>query len=195
MSFNYPFGLPLKQNYVDFICYPQFMLPTEVDRVRALWDENEKSEATLVGTTTSDDSLRKSSVMFIPDNEQGDWIYQKMGGLAIQVNNERFWFDLLGFHQPLQLTNYGEGDHFNWHSDFGVGDISHRKISLTVQLSDPDEYEGGDLEFMINDKVMKAPREKGTVVVFPSFVMHRVTPITKGTRKSIVGWVSGAPFR
>ena len=62
-----------------------------------------------------------------------------------------------------------------------------------MQLSDPDEYE--DLQFMINQNIVNASKEKGTIVVFPSFIMHRVTPITKGTRQSIVGWVSGPPFK
>ena len=66
---------------------------------------------------------------------------------------------------------------------------------MTIQLSDADAYEGGDLQFMINNKIVNAPREKGTIIIFPSFVMHRVTPITKGTRQSIVGWVSGPPYR
>jgi len=64
-----------------------------------------------------------------------------------------------------------------------------------MQLSDPDEYEGGDLQFMFNQKIVSAPREKGTIIVFPSFMMHRVTPITKGVRKSIAGWVAGPPYR
>ena len=64
-----------------------------------------------------------------------------------------------------------------------------------VQLSDEEEYEGGDLQFMINNKIVDAPRKKGTIVIFPSFIMHRVTQITKGTRQSIVGWVSGPPYR
>ena len=110
-------------------------------------------------------------------------------------NNERYWFDVLGFHQELQLTRYSESDFFDWHLDFGAGEISARKLSMTIQLSDPDEYEGGDLQFMINQKVVSAPREKGTIIIFPSFIIHRVTPITKGTRQSIVGWVSGPPYR
>ena len=64
-----------------------------------------------------------------------------------------------------------------------------------MQLSDADSYEGGDLQFMINNKTVTAPREKGTIIIFPSFVMHRVTPVIKGTRESIVGWVSGPPYR
>ena len=133
--------------------------------------------------------------MAIKPEGEHEWIYKKMMQIAIASNNERYWFDLLGFHEELQLTKYVEGDLFDWHLDFGVGDVSNRKLSITVQLSDPDEYEGGDLQFMINTNVVSAPREKGTIIVFPSFSMHRVTEITKGVRQSIVGWVSGPPYR
>jgi PKHD-type hydroxylase len=79
--------------------------------------------------------------------------------------------------------------------DFGAGEISHRKLSLTVQLSDPNDYEGGKLQFMIDRHVDDAPAQRGTVIVFPLFVMHRVTPVERGVRRSIVGWVSGLPYR
>lgn len=195
MSVNYSFGLPLKHNYVEFMSLELYFLPHEVDRVRALWGDEKAIKAPLSGTETENDELRKSSVMFLEDEPATNWIYQKLAAMAMEINNTRFWFDLLGFNQHLQLTNYTVGDHFNWHQDFGAGEISDRKLSLTVQLSDPDEYEGGDLEFMVNHNVVKAPRVKGTIIIFPSFILHRVTPITKGTRKSIVGWVSGPPFR
>jgi PKHD-type hydroxylase len=93
------------------------------------------------------------------------------------------------------LAKYVEGDFFDWHLDFGPGESSKRKLSMTIQLSDPSEYEGGDLQFMINQNIVSASREKGIIVIFPSFILHRVTPITKGTRQSIVGWVSGPPYR
>lgn len=196
MSINHSFGLPLKVNFAEFVYYQGMFLPHEVDKIRALWKENETIKATLGGTEdTYNDELRKSSVMFLDDIPEMQWIYEKLKMVTVSANNERYWFDLLGFHQKLQLTRYSEGDFFDWHLDFGAAEISARKLSVTVQLSDPDEYEGGDLEFMINQKVVSAPREKGTIIVFPSFIMHRVTPITKGTRQSIVGWVSGPPFR
>jgi PKHD-type hydroxylase len=160
-----------------------------------LWNENQKIKATLSGADTYDDELRKSDVMFIENTPETEWIYNRLAGLAIQCNNERYWFDLLGFHNNLQLASYTEGDFFDWHLDFGAGEISDRKLSISMQLSDPDEYEGGDLQFMLNQKIVSAPREKGTIIVFPSFMMHRVTPITKGVRKSIVGWVAGPPYR
>ena len=196
MSINYSFGLPLKHNFAEQIYYNGLFLPHEIDMILQLWDEQQTIKATLSdGDGGKYDALRKSSVIFIDNTSENDWIYNKMASLAMKTNNDRYWFDLLGFHQELQLTRYSKGDFFDWHMDFGAGEISARKLSITVQLSDPDDYEGGDLQFMANQEVINAPREKGTIIVFPSFVMHRVTPITKGVRQSIVGWVSGPPYR
>uniref|UniRef100_UPI0040476F05 2OG-Fe(II) oxygenase n=1 Tax=Flavobacterium sp. TaxID=239 RepID=UPI0040476F05 len=195
MAINYSFGLPLKHNFAEYIYYTGLFLPHEIDRILNFWEEDKTIKATLSGDDTYNDELRKSSVMFIDNTPENDWIYNRLAGLAINCNKERYWFDLLGFHQELQLTRYSEGDFFDWHLDFGAGEISARKLSMTIQLSDEDSYEGGDLQFMINNKIENAPRKKGTIVIFPSFIMHRVTPITKGTRQSIVGWVSGPPFR
>lgn len=195
MAINYSFGLPLKHNYTEFVYYNGLFLPHEIDNILNFWQENKTIKATVSGEEIYNNKLRNSSVMFIENTPENNWIYDKMASLTINCNNERYWFDLLGFHQELQLTRYSEGDFFDWHLDFGAGEISARKLSITIQLSDEDEYEGGDLQFMINNKIVDAPRKKGTIVIFPSFIMHRVTPITKGTRQSIVGWVSGPPYR
>lgn len=195
MAINYSFGLPLKQNFAEFIYYEGLFLPHEIENILNFWEEDKIIKATLSGEDKYNDTLRKSGVMFIDHVPENNWIYDKLANLAMHCNNERYWFDLLGFHQELQLTRYSEGDFFDWHLDFGAGEISARKLSMTIQLSDEDAYEGGDLQFMINNKVENAPRKKGTIVIFPSFIMHRVTPITKGTRQSIVGWVSGPPYR
>ncbi|QHI36605.1 PKHD-type hydroxylase [Kordia antarctica] len=195
MSINYSFGLPLKHNFAEYVYYQGLFLPHEIDRILNFWDDDKTIKATLAGENKHDDELRKSSVMFIDNTPENDWIYKKLASLAITCNNERYWFDLLGFHQELQLTRYSEGDFFDWHMDFGPGEISARKLSMTIQLSDENDYEGGDLQFMINHKIVAAPRKKGTIIIFPSFIMHRVTPITKGIRQSIVGWVSGPPYR
>ncbi len=195
MAINYSFGLPLKHNFAEYVYYQGLFLPHEIDRILNFWDDDKTIKATLAGDKKYDDELRKSSVMFIENIPENDWIYSKLASIAMASNNERYWFDLLGFHQELQLTRYSTGDFFDWHLDFGAGEISARKLSMTIQLSESDEYEGGDLEFMINQNIVKAPRKKGTIIVFPSFIMHRVTPITKGVRQSIVGWVSGPPYR
>ncbi len=70
-----------------------------------------------------------------------------------------------------------------------------RKLSLSLQLSDPARYQGCDLELSYGDGVQQAPRSRGTVIAFPSYVLHRVTPIASGTRKSLVIWASGPDFR
>ena len=195
MAINYSFGLPLKQHFREFIYYQGLLLPHEIDRIQKFWEAAQTIPATVDGDQSIRQDLRKSSVMFIENNPQNDWIYRRMAGAAIKTNNERYWFDLLGFHEQLQLTRYSAGDFFEWHLDFGAGDISVRKLSITVQLSDPNDYEGGDLQFMINQNIIDAPRERGTVIIFPSFILHRVTPITRGKRESIVGWGAGPPYR
>ncbi len=196
MSVTFPFGLPQNHNFSQFIYYHNFLNSGEIDMVRGLWQRNEEVEAKLSsGEEGFDDALRKTKVAFIEPQKENHWLYEKLGSLAIKCNQERYGFDILGFHYNLQLAKYGEGDFFNWHLDFGVGPISNRKLSISVQLSDPSEYEGGELQFMINDDIINAPKEKGTVIIFPSFIMHRVTPITKGTRQSIVAWIAGPPYR
>lgn len=111
--------------------------------------------------------------------------------------NEMMWkMNITHMREEIQYTEYYDNNSggYEWHMDCGKGIQNQRKISVTVQLSDPDEYEGGDLEFNIG-KEITAPRGKGNVVIFPSFFLHRVTPVTKGTRKSFVLWVGGEPYR
>jgi PKHD-type hydroxylase len=100
-------------------------------------------------------------------------------------------FNLSHFKEDLQLGQYIEGEgHYDWHMDVGEN-ASTRKLSVSIQLSDPEEYEGGELNFFINRNEIKAPKTKGTVVIFPSFFMHKVSMVTKGVRKSLVIWVHG----
>ena len=190
----YPFGLPTLNNFTEYLCAEGSILPHEITRINEQWQLDQSHAAELEGGALQDDSLRKSTVMPIVPNEDSQWIFNKMTQIIAQ-SNQYYRFDINGFYEPLQLAEYGEGDFFDWHLDFGTGASSIRKLSLTIQLSDPSEYEGGDLEFQINNKAVKAPRTQGTVVVFPSFIMHRVTKITKGKRRSIVGWVAGPPYR
>ena len=194
---EYSFGLMQKPHFSEYICFEGLFLPHETDRINALWNSETSSEAAVINRNeqTENDTLRKSSVMFLHNNEEHNWIYEKIAGVAQHANYQFYGFDLQGIAEPLQLAEYSDGGFFEWHMDFGAGAISHRKLSITVQLSDPEDYEGGELQFMINNTVEAAPAKKGTVVIFPSFVLHRVTPITRGLRRSIVGWVSGMPYR
>lgn len=194
MKYILPFEPPLLPEFCEFMVFDGF-LPHEAVQIRNLWDDQKQERATLSGEEQYNRELRDSSVMFLDPTDKTHWIYERIGTLACSSNAQRYRFDLNGFLQPLQLTSYGTGEFFDWHMDFNAGEISHRKLSVTVQLSDEDAYEGGDLEFMINNRTESAPRRIGTVVVFPSFIHHRVTKVTSGTRNSVVGWLSGPPYR
>lgn len=192
---TYRFTLPERPHFTEFVTCPG-LLPHEVDRIDALWKNEQQQRAKVSGSDeTYVEELRKSAVIPVTSSKEHNWIFDRISALALQANFERYGFDVLGIYEPLQLAEYKKDDFFQWHMDFGPGENSRRKLSLTVQLSDPNTYEGGDLQFMINDKMVDAPRNKGAVVVFPSFVLHRVTPITSGCRRSIVGWISGVPYR
>jgi PKHD-type hydroxylase len=108
-------------------------------------------------------------------------------------------FNITNLFDNLQFTEYTynpedkQQSHYDWHMDVGES-ASTRKISMSIQLTDEAEYDGGDLEFMIHRSIIKAPREKGTVIFFPSYLTHRVTKVTRGTRRSLVFWFHGPPF-
>lgn len=147
-----------------------------------------------------DKSVRSSSIKWIPQSQQWAWLYDKMMTMVVEANNTLWHFDLHSVLDSIQYTEYydREGGHYGWHQDIGPGHLSTRKISITVQLSDDSEYEGGDLEYWRGGditNVEKAPRGKGVVFIFPSFMMHRVTPVTKGTRRSFVLWVGGSHYK
>lgn len=186
----------LNTDFVDYAWFTGLFKEDEVAKIRALWDDAKAREAEVnnAGHVLSRDDLRMSKVMFIAPG-QNEWIYDKLAQACISVNARRYQFEIRGFQTELQLANYGTDDFFNWHMDFGIGDISNRKLSISVQLSDEDEYEGGELQFMINQDIHVAPKTKGTAIIFPSFAQHRVTEVTKGNRMSIVGWIAGPPYR
>ncbi len=196
MAINYSFGLPQKSQYADFITVDNFLTKEETDWVRQLWNPAAAQSATISSAKGVQESYehRKTDVMFLGPEQPLLWLFERLGQAAIQNNTHRYHFDILGFHEELQLARYESEGHFDWHMDFGAS-ISTRKLSLSIQLSDPDTYEGGNLQFLANNKPFDAPRGLGTLIMFPSFVMHRVTPVTSGSRMSIVGWVTGPPFR
>ena len=146
-------------------------------------------------TSQIDDSIRKSRIKWIHHDDRSWWVYDKLAKY-IQEANKSWGFAINSIIDSIQYTEYSEGGgHYDWHMDMGDFPQNNRKISLTIQLSDPNDYEGGDLEFWLGRTPDKAPREHLLAILFPSYLMHRVTPITKGTRKSLVLWVGGDTFR
>lgn len=121
--------------------------------------------------------------------------YIKMEALTALINEDMYRFDLLGFVEDLQFIEYeAPNGHYEKHIDKGLMSMT-RKLTVVVLLSDENDYEGGELELYFNNIPIVAPRTRGTIITFPSYTLHRVTPVTKGTRYSLVGWVTGPNFR
>jgi PKHD-type hydroxylase len=134
---------------------------------------------------------RNSKVRFMEPSPQSQWVYQKLEAALEQINRN-YRFHLLGFYEGIQISSYSDGGFYDWHMDIGNGSHSTRKLSMSVQLSDSDDYVGGNLEFAAIDQT--APRSIGSLIVFPSYMAHRVTPVTEGTRRSLVSWIHGHAF-
>ena len=142
------------------------------------------------------DKFRKSNIKWLPFDSKWEWVIDKIMSQVTEANKTIWNFDLKSIIDNIQYTEYeGNGGHYDWHLDIGPVSISHRKISITIQLSDPEEYVGGDLQIMTGSEYTTVPRGKGTVVIFPSFLLHRVVPLTSGNRKSLVLWVGGDHYK
>lgn len=137
---------------------------------------------------TRDSSLRWLQLRQHPDSI---WIYERIMKQVQTVNAENWQFRLDGFETSIQLTEYECGGHYTWHQDIGTGKSGLRKLSVSVQLSDPTTYEGGGLELHATQKPINMPRSRGTIVIFPSYTLHRVTPMNSGKRRSLVAWIGG----
>lgn len=143
-------------------------------------------------------SYRESNVTWMyPDTLPDVWY--KLEYIVKEMNPKCFGFDLRGFRECLQFCEYkAPNGNYNWHIDaVPLGII--RKLSIVLQLSDPDDYEGGELQLSYRqdspEHVVSLKKERGLVYMFPSWEVHRVAPVTKGTRYSLVGWVTGPSFR
>ena len=148
------------------------------------------------GFGEDEDSIRKSDVKWLHHDDKTYWLYNRLANVAMIANKETWQFDIPSILDSIQYTQYyDDGGHYDWHMDNGPYPMNTRKISITVQLSDPNDYEGGVLELNVGNTIVQMPKEKGCAVLFPSYMLHRVTPVTKGIRKSLVLWVGGTTFR
>ena len=152
---------------------------------------------------------RDSNIVWISEN----WIYKELHPYIRHANTHAGWNFQWDFSEACQFTKYNKGQYYDWHCDSWEGvynrpnDPSHgkkRKLSVTLSLSDDKDYKGGELEFDFRNKdpdkkrntmICKQIRPKGSLVVFPSFMWHRVKPVTKGSRYSLVIWSLGWPFK
>ena len=168
-----------------------FFTSEECDEIISVGDSLEKIDGTITTDLVVDNSMRKCKISWLSQNPSTDWIYRKLFDGCHKTN---FWkLDIRGYRDSIQYTTYSEkGDFYDFHSDTGPG-MNHRKISMTVSLSDPDDYIGGDFEFREHGIIPKMKR--GDAIMFPSWKQHKIHPITHGIRKTLVVWIAGPPIK
>ena len=182
-----------------FVVWENAFTGAELDAIVALGDRLKLEKAVLVygeGGSSTDDPGRITRTAWMGRAMETAWVYERMERAIRAVNNDVYRFELTGFSDLFQYTVYQgeEGGHFDWHVD-QIRQPAHRKLSASLQLSDPGSYEGCDLEVHCGSRIAAVSRARGALVVFPSYVLHRVTPIRTGTRKALVVWAAGPPFR
>ena len=176
----------------------------ELDNITEYCDNFQITKArigNLSGEDTPEDK-RKSNVAFIVRDNENDWFFSKIESAANKINSKFYGFDIYKLNS-LQYTLYDEvGSHYDWHWDMFVGntldninDGPQRKLSAVMQLSHPDDYEGGDLEINNCGNHNVIEKKRGLVTFFPSFVVHKVNPVESGVRKTLIAWFTGPDWR
>lgn len=150
------------------------------------------------------ETSRKSDISFISVNQDTHWIFKKLNEVIEDINYKHYNFDLNGYDH-LQYTEYDSsyGGKYDFHMDAVIGEamppkmLEMRKLSFTFLLSEPEvEFKGGEFEILINHlQPIRPVLKKGSIIFFPSFILHRVAQVTDGKRKSLVGWITGPKFR
>ena len=142
------------------------------------------------------DGVRRSEINWLFKDSESAWVFEKLSHVASKLNADYFGFELTGFGEAIQLANYHEARQgtYKWHQDFRPSGPS-RKLSMVLQLSDPNEYEGGELQILTSGQPTSMQKKRGLITVFPAWTLHQVTPVVKGTRQTLVAWVSGPTFR
>jgi PKHD-type hydroxylase len=165
----------------------------EINLIRSIGDVLDVKPLALFGK--HDESHVKASGARFPLNDETRWVYDRMAKAAMAINAAIYRYDLTGFEENFHYLTYRAGQHFNWHLDMGQHTPAPRKLSLILQLSDPEEYEGGDFDVMVATRHIRTLKRRGSIIAFPAYKIHRVTPVTSGVRRTLSMFVVGPNFR
>ena len=180
--------------------------PEELDKISEMVQTIPFVAATIANNAGQKEmrKYRKSNIKWISATDDANnsmhrhhWLYDRLMDCIAEANEVMWNFDLHGLTDSIQYTEYDgtEEGFYGWHVDIGPRELALRKVSLVVQWSDPSEYEGGELHLKTGSGETTTPNMRGTVIVFPSYLLHRVTPVTSGLRKSLVLWAGGSRLK
>lgn len=191
---------------IDRVCtyayLENFLTPQECNKIISIGKNNGLNdglvgfgEESLSSKGRKNKKVRDSKITWLYPDEKTSWLYRKLTDAVTSLNNQFFNFDLYGFSEGMQFTYYkAPAGHYGKHVDRSL-DRVNRKLSLVIQLSDESKYKGGDLCTYEGDEPHIFTKKQGSLCLFPSYVLHEVTPITKGERYSLVAWITGPDFK
>jgi PKHD-type hydroxylase len=183
--------------------WENFLSDKEIDQILSdsAWKDSYQAHVqNSEGKGVVDKKYRSTDIGWLTVRADTINLWEKVSEAFADVNSRFFQYNLTGFFEEMQLGLYKEDDrgHYTWHSDdsIGSGPVPTRKLSMAMLLSDPSEFEGGELQLRLpNDEIRTLEMKKGRAWFFPSYTQHRVTPVTKGIRKSLVVWAGGPQFK
>jgi len=156
-----------------------------------------KDKGLVTGTTKGESDARESKISWLYSVDNIDWVFRRVTDITLNLNERFFKFDLFGLNEGFQFTNYeAPSGKYGKHIDRSIN-MPVRKLSISIQLTNPEEYEGGELKLYDGDdeEAIVMDKTQGTLIIFPSYVLHEVMPVTKGERNSLVTWVTGKQFK
>ncbi len=159
--------------------------------------ETEKTRPGALSGGLTAHNIRACDILWLDDKSETDWIFRRLVRLGADANTHAFSFQIEGFDEGAQLIRYHANvqGSYDWHTDRGRSrQTGTRKLSMSIQISNESAYDGGYLELNGDGTPIQAPRTLGTAIIFPSFVLHRITPVTRGERLVLVAWIHGPPF-
>lgn len=191
----------------SWVYWDDMFTHTELDNIVSYCENAGLERSKVIGEDNKEkiEKVRRCDIKFHPRNNETAWIFDRINDIIIRVNSLYYGFELNGY-DAFQYTSYNSAEkgNYNWHMDthLGIRDLPNnmpqpRKLSMSLMLNDPEtDFRGGEFELNTGreEHAEKLPFKKGRAVFFPSFLIHRVKPVTKGFRKSLVVWVVGPKF-
>jgi PKHD-type hydroxylase len=186
----------ISKDNTSWVALENIFTGQELDEIVIQGNRVKKTSGTVSGSISD---YRVCDIAWLKSDEvesDFDWVYATLTDAIKKVNNEHFQFDLTHL-TALQFTVYDGKNNSNYQKHMDLGrSFPNRKLSFSIQLSNDNEYTGGDLRFhYIKTQPEIAPRTRGKIIFFPTWMVHDVTPVTQGIRYSLVGWVNGPNFK
>lgn len=192
-----PVRPPVSNPLPTFVAVDGIFSDGDLEQLNALANRLPGKPVAVGRDKTVNPEVNRSIVRWLEPSRETERFYGAIVNAIAVLNSQVYQFDISGIDEPLYHVTYPASNqgHYAWHVDQGLRNAPARKLSITFQMSDPGDYEGGDLELNARGEIEKAPRGRGKLVLFPSYILHRVTPVTRGSRSALVTWIVGPKFR